>query len=464
MALLRARALSALERKAEAERALQPALEAFEGSAADAVRLDALELAARLAMRRGDLEAALGHLDRLEREANGNRSRDAAFLAAFFRYDAGRFAEAEQAFRRFVQKWGGGQRADEGRWYVAWCLYRQGRFAEAAQELDTLVRRHPKSGLVDQALYWRGRALERAGRSDRAASLYRQAIDRDPAGWYALLARSRLGEKAPPLSFRFERLERPKGTKAAATGWRAARLARAEALYTVGLLEEGGEELEAASRSDAPRPFLAAAATLALDAGDYHRAFRAGLFRLGGTRGAADLAYPLAFREAVEAAADRFAVDPHFVWSIMRQESGFRPAVRSPANAVGLMQLLPVTAGRIARAVDLPEEVAARLEDPAINVTLGTWYLGALLERFGGLLPLAAAAYNGGPAAVVRWLEEPERASLPLDEFVESIPWRETRHYVKRVMANLQAYRLIWGGEPLVLDLELPKAREGVDF
>ncbi len=208
----------------------------------------------------------------------------------------------------------------------------------------------------------------------------------------------------------------------------------------------------------------ATAAELARHAGDYHRAFQLGLFRLGGLDGAADLAFPEAFRGEVREAAARFSVDPHFVWSIMRQESGFRPAVRSPAAAVGLMQILPVTARRIAPLLERPETDAERLADPRVNVTYGAWYLNALLQRFGGSVALAAAAYNGGPGAVARWMAEPARKDLPLDEFVESIPYRETRHYVKKVVANLQTYRLVHGGPPLELRESLPPLTEGVDF
>jgi len=461
LALLRARALSGADRKAEAEEVLAPALRR---EAPAPVRTQALELAARLAMRRGDVDAALGHLRRLEKEASGAAAREAAFLAAFFLYDAGRFAEAEAAFRAFAAKYRSGSRADEAVWYTAWTLYKQGKREAAAKELAALEQRFPRSSLVDQAIYWRARALE-AARPAAAEKLYRRVIDRDPAGWYALLARQRLGGKAPP--FRLDAVPLAGGAKRARAkqpALVAARLARAEALYAAGLIEEGGAELDAAIAGRRDTGLLAAAAELARGAGDHHRAWQLGLYRLGGLRGAADLAFPQAFAEEVREAARRFGVDPHFVWSIMRQESGFRPRVRSPAAAVGLMQLLPTTAERIAGLLQRPADEAKRLEDPRINVTFGTWYLGALLDRFEGSVALAAAAYNAGPPAVARWMAEPARRDLPLDEFVESIPFRETRHYVKRVVGNLQTYRLIHGGEPVRLPATLPALKPGVEF
>ena len=123
----------------------------------------------------------------------------------------------------------------------------------------------------------------------------------------------------------------------------------------------------------------------------------------------------------------------------MRQESLFDPAARSPANAWGLMQLLPETAGRVngGRPVD-----PGALVQPELNVRLGAAYFDALLNRFGGDLVKAIAAYNGGEAAVEKW--EARFPGAEPDEFVEDITFRETRDYVKRVMANYRAYQQLY--------------------
>lgn len=484
--LLRARALSAAERKAEAEKALAPALAP---KAPLAIRNRARELASRLAMRRGAVDEAISHLKQV---SGGAQGREAAFLSAFFLYDAGRFAEAEKAFRAFAKSHKGSGRAEEALWYVAWTLYKQDRFDEASKALDTLVATHPRSSLVPQARYWKARAEERAGRAEGARRLYREVVERDPTDFYAIVAAHRLrpgnpadvanagGVENPPdvekqdapapagkasgtLRTSFRSFE-PPASPPVWTGAAASRFERATALYRIGLKEPAGLELDATLEGQKGTAPFAMAAHLALVHGDYHRAWQWGLFRLGGLKGAADLAYPRAFGLEVESAARRFAVDPHFVWSIMRQESGFRPGVRSPAAAVGLMQILPRTAAMIAEKLGMPGETAEQLEDPRVNVTMGTWYLSALLERFQGNHALAAASYNAGPSAVVRWLAEPARKDLPLDEFVESIPYRETRHYVKKVLANHEAYRLVHGGEPLPWADTLPKAQPGVEF
>lgn len=462
LALLRARALGGpgAHRQREAEVALAPSLTE---EAPREIRAQALELASRLAMRRADVDEAIAFLRQLEKVGTANQAREAAFLSAFFLYDGGRFAEAEAAFADFAQRHPQGRRADEAVWYLAWNQYKQQKFQEAAHGLLVLQQRFPRSSLIDQAIYWRGRALEAAGDEKGARARYRENVQRDPTGWYALLAAARLGDEveisAPAIARATLSSEPPALSKTA-----RARFDRARALYDLGMIVAAGEELDAAIAGGKGRALHAAAATLARDGGDHHRAWQLGLFRLGGLRRAADLSWPEAFAEEVGAAASRFEVDPHFVWAIMRQESGFRPRVRSPAAAVGLMQILPSTAEKIAATLGRPAAEARALEDPRVNVTYGTWYLRALLDRFGQSPSLAAAAYNAGPEVVVRWMKEPARRDLPLDEFVESIPYRETRHYVKKVMANVQAYRLIYGGAPLRLKSELPPPAEGVTF
>jgi soluble lytic murein transglycosylase len=140
----------------------------------------------------------------------------------------------------------------------------------------------------------------------------------------------------------------------------------------------------------------------------------------------------------------------------MRQESGFRPAVRSPVGAVGLLQLMPATAARVAD--ELGEKVEPQtLTRAYANLHLGSAYLRKLIDGFQGSVPLALAAYNAGPQAVGRWLATGE--TLPLDLFVAKIPYEETRGYVARVLSNVARYAYLEGGEGAVQApaLELPK-------
>lgn len=176
------------------------------------------------------------------------------------------------------------------------------------------------------------------------------------------------------------------------------------------------------------------------------------------TRWAWQCLYPTPYAEIVHSVEQAKGLPLGLLHAMMRQESAFKPDAQSPANAIGLLQLVPDTAERVAREAGL-DEGAALLRYPAENVKLGAYYLRKLLETFGGHVVLATAAYNAGPKAVSRWLETGE--TLPLDVWVARIPYTETRGYVARVVENLARYSYLRDGEPGLpsLPLDLPKGR-----
>ncbi len=142
------------------------------------------------------------------------------------------------------------------------------------------------------------------------------------------------------------------------------------------------------------------------------------------------------------------------VYAVMRQESGFDPAVVSPASAVGLMQLMPATARQAATELSLPFD-EADLTRPEVNLRLGAFYIAKLLKMFQGHVALAAAAYNAGPRAVSRWVETSSSAENDLDLWVARIPFDETRNYVARVAQNLARYQWLEGGDAAVTPVAL---------
>jgi soluble lytic murein transglycosylase len=174
------------------------------------------------------------------------------------------------------------------------------------------------------------------------------------------------------------------------------------------------------------------------------------------TRWAWECAFPMPYADAVRAAELAEHLPPGLLWAVMRQESGFDPDARSPARAVGLMQLLPETARPIADALALPRD-DARLTSPSYAIRVGARYLRTLLDQFHGAIPLAVAAYNGGAESVERWLSR--APSMQIDDFVERIPFKETRDYVARVMGNLARYGYLVQGEAGVPQVDLDLKR-----
>jgi len=173
------------------------------------------------------------------------------------------------------------------------------------------------------------------------------------------------------------------------------------------------------------------------------------------------LRFPLAERATVEREANRNSLDPSWTFALIRAESAWQPDVRSEANALGLMQLLPGTGKQMARQLGLDWRGTSMLLEPQTNIRLGTRYLAQQASRFEGRTWLASAAYNAGPTPVQRWLAQ--RGALPADVFIETIPYKETREYVTRVEAFSVIYDWRLNGQvrPLSSRLAIPGGADG---
>jgi soluble lytic murein transglycosylase len=149
---------------------------------------------------------------------------------------------------------------------------------------------------------------------------------------------------------------------------------------------------------------------------------------------------PRAYEWLVVPAARKHGVDPNLLLAVMRVESAYQKHIVSYAGAVGLMQIMPRTGQLIAHALGHDDFSPANLLDPALNLDFAAWYLASLIRRFDGHLPLAIAAYNGGPHNVRRWIQE-SALGTPLDVLLERIPFTQTHRYVRKVLVHYQAYR-----------------------
>jgi soluble lytic murein transglycosylase-like protein len=167
---------------------------------------------------------------------------------------------------------------------------------------------------------------------------------------------------------------------------------------------------------------------------------------------------PRAYSTEVERAAKKYGVDPNLLFAVMRVESVYYREIVSFAGAVGLMQIMPLTGQRIARALGNTDFNPRKLLEPSTNIEFAAWYLGSLISRFDGRIPLAVAAYNGGPHNVRLWIKS-HPSQMPLDAFLERIPFRETNRYVRRVLSHYAAYRAQQNLAMLNLADTLPRPR-----
>lgn len=290
--------------------------------------------------------------------------------------------------------------------------------------------------------YWLGRALAAQGRRDEARALF-QRIGGQP-NFYGNLADEELGRPilVPPKAAAPTTAELD---EAAAN----AGLRRALALIRLDMRTEGVREWAWSLRGLNDRQLLAAA-ELARRHDVYDRAINTA----DKTRAEHDygLRYLAPFRDYVEPSARQLALDHGWVYGLMRQESRFIMDAKSSVGAKGLMQLMPATAKWVARKIGLSNFHPARVTDMDTNVTLGTHYMKMVLDSLDNHPVLASAAYNAGPGRAQRW-----RADRPLEGaiYAETIPFNETRDYVKKVMSNSVYYATLFEDRPQSLKSRL---------
>lgn len=443
-------------------------------------RAEILRLRAEAEYGMGDLQQTLATLQRISRDYPGspaapealfryasllwNRDRDEDAMRGFldFRrryprherfpevlYAIARIQHAQDEPEKAIATYAGLARtyprhrlAREARWRIGWIRYEQRRWREAAQAFGRLAASGPIERTAD-GHYWQARALEHAGDGSKAAAIYRRILAQAPASYYAHWAEQRLARRptARP-SLVLSGVASRGGTVTPAVAEDigdgppsadAYHLVRARELHGAGLRALARHELQAFERANRSDPQTVRFLLRAYPAVDGYRDAIRLLRRNRGSN--PELFYPLAFWPFVTRYANGH-IDPLLVLALMRQESLYDPRARSHAGARGLMQLLPSTAERVAQQLGRP--AAPDLFEPETNIALGVAYLDALLQRYGGDPLKALAAYNGGEDAVAKW--ERRNGHREPDEFVESITYRETRDYVKRVLANYRRY------------------------
>jgi len=481
----RAEALYAAERWRDAQRAYAGILYRLGGEEFERGQLRIAQCRVRLgagpgALAKLDLQAAELDAERLFGLAQAHRSRDqeSAMLDAVeqvvARYPRSRWAEealflagnyswakldrarAVDYYRRVHSQYPAGRNALVAHWRDTWLAYLE-RKPEAAAQLEEHLRRFPRTPYAENALYWLGRSAEYASNLPRARGFYARLVERFPQSYFALRARERQGALGTgPVENAQVVWLIPPAPAAPAFPERIPEAAqerrqRAGVLRLVGLDSYAEQELRAAYAVSGAPQLLIEAAQVALDAGRYAAAVataRSVFQRLEARE--FDQApeplwratYPLAYEAAVEKHAARRQLDPMLLLGLIRQESLFHRDAVSRAGALGLMQVMPRTGRYLARREKL-SYARSRLLQPDYNIQLGTLYFQDLLKKFGSL-EATLAAYNAGDSRVVAW--QAERQFAEPAEFVESIPFTETREYVQVVLRNAAIYRRLYGG------------------
>jgi soluble lytic murein transglycosylase len=351
-------------------------------------------------------------------------------------------------------------------WKVAW-----NRYVRRKPDADAMLREHigkfPASEKVGAAMYYLARSAERNGDEASAKALLLELNANYPNYYYAVLARERLAEPrftrvaandeatafltnvAFPQRRRTLRFEPDAATKE--------RLERARLLHSLDASDLAEEELRFSAANEGQAHVLALElAKLATRRGSpdegirYIKRFVPGYLFMPVESAPASFwrhAFPLPYRTDLERNARERNLDPFLVAALVRQESEFNPNARSPVNAHGLTQVMPATGRQLSRTLGIKGFRTSMLLRPDINLKFGTYYLRRMYDELSGRLEPTLASYNAGKSRAVDWLGWADYREPA--EFVENIPFTETRNYVQYVTRNADIYKRLYTGKAI---------------
>ena len=470
---------------------------------------DYLKTLARSAARAERIELAThAYLELAKKALAASEARDAVFQAAILQYQHQNYDLSAELFERYFR-----ENRTKGRywsaeyWYLGWSNYLRGDHARARSVFDELLeydqQTRGRHNLIAKITYWKGRLEIKSQHKNKGIELLQEVSDSAGYGYYQILAEQQLkamgAPPRPPVTARKKSIEtnedrgpasdvmadgegpesadelsqNPSGPEdpevqpqlefeifknpKAQLRLELARLLFSLKLKDLALWEL--RELESYARSPEQRMSLI---SFFEEMKSYNRsAYIAEVYfgtqrlqsGIEGERRLWEAAYPQAYALEVNEALQAYPMPLFLPWAIMRAESFFNPEVISPVGAVGLMQIMPNTARRLSELKVSKASADLDLKSPAQAITLGSQYLERLSRIFVGEAPLVAAGYNAGPHRVKGWLKA--FGNLEIDEFIEHIPFLETRNYVKKVMRNYAVYKKLYGAQVPDGDIKL---------
>lgn len=451
-----------IEKKALAlfrARRYNEAAKVFESLLEKPQELSRLQVLFRLSQcygRTDQFEKAIAIQKQMAREYPGsNSAKQAPYKLAFLHYDSGNYKEAITSFEKLLPTLKRGKRRD-ALWYVFWSHYLLGQNKEAVTAAENALKEVGRNKDRKYALtYFMGRAYEKRKHKTKAKEQYQKLLTLDEHDYYRMLAQQRLkfrkldssrlvGEQ---LFKGVPKLKDPAFLKA----FQPKLLNKQDALARAFVFSQMGLDHfaydEAGTLKDKAGVDLGVALAMQ-NLGNSRVSFSAGYAAKAGRIAGCGLdcafylRFPRAYHRYIEPYSELWGLNPNLAYAIMRQESAFMPSVVSKAYAYGLMQIIPPTGHQIAIHIGDNDFHPQELKDPYLNTLFGTYYLKFLETKFERDLVPTIASYNAGPYNVARWLNK--KSHKEWDEFVELIPYSETKKYVKRVLVNYWIYEQLY--------------------
>jgi soluble lytic murein transglycosylase len=422
-----------------------------------------LYLLGEIARNDNNESAVAQNLERMRHEAPASSWFEQALLSAANMYLLDKnYDRAIDMFREMQQRFQSSPRASYANWKAAWLTYRQGRKDNAKRDFENQVAWYPDRPEVPAAVYWRGRIAEDEHDYAVARAWYTKLGDRFHNYYYGYLGRERLAnlpaaatdvaltQDAILAQIPALKVAGPEALELEAPP-NQLRAEKSQLLVNAGLIEFAIRELQAEQGGQGARWATLQIARIYQNEGQNNRAIQFLKKALPGYYSVDLLALPRPYWEIlfprpywtdVQRQAMANSLNPYLVASLIRQESEFNPGAVSPANAYGLMQLLPQVGKSEAKAAHMKHFSTASLLEPTTNIELGTHYFKQMVTQYNGQVEYALAAYNAGSNRVDNWLQSGHYRDVP--EFVESIPFTETREYVQAIVRNAKVYQRLY--------------------
>jgi soluble lytic murein transglycosylase len=365
--------------------------------------------------------------------------------------------KADETFREYLQRFPDGRYAARARWKIGWTAYRTGKWADCADMFERSAAALPKSDYRPPWIYWAARSREQLGDTAAANRLYGIVVADYLNSYYGRLASKRLeARKVEPMTAAAA-VAPAAGveTPLPAFSHTTTEVATADLIRTLigaGMFDDAVNEVQWAQRNGGDSQALQATlGYVYAQRGDLRKGINAIKRAVPQYLSSAgddlppdvlQVLFPVAYWDVIRKNASTSSLDPYLVAALIAQESTFDATIKSHANAIGLMQIVPATGRQYARRLRIPHYSVGKLSDAAVNARIGTVYFADLVNRMGGV-PYALASYNAGPGPVARWIAE--RPGIATDEFIDDIPYPETQNYVKKILGTAEDYRRLYG-------------------
>lgn len=426
----------------------------------------------------GRLDEALDVCAQLEKRFPKNEWTDLGYLVMSGVMENKKdFEGAISYYLKLLNASGSGLHAEKAAWKIAWSYYQRKDYAQSLDRMKKTASQFPLSSEKEKALFWAARCAERLNRTEEKSGLLEELFKTHSYGFYMFMGRELFGEKknSDPLKldlnlspltekaekaeqepakrefFSLKELKQPDLSQGAAY-----HLARATELTEIAFNDDVLNELRRVYQEIDKKKLdeLTWLGQLYYQAGAYSQllSMMNNFLITVSPKDRSELPdlfwrlyYPPVYMDVVSKVSARHGVDPFLVLGLMRQESSFEKTSLSSAGAIGLMQLMPQTGEKVFKKVYNTENFSkAMLYDPELNIELGVFHLAELIKENGGNVVDVLAGYNAGGSKVAGW--KTRFPGCEGEEFIEMIPYGETRGYVKKVLQNYYNYKRLYGG------------------